>query len=174
MARVLTTQGLVYADLALHARAEATYVEALAWVQVAKGNDALEAFIRYNHAKLHVDDGRFHEAEAEIRRAERLAVKHNQLRRLVQLYTLLGKLRGRQNDDAGFVFFEQALQLARMINRRPAIEAQVYHEYGVFAMSMRQTEDGRAYLRRAREIFEGLGLQAEAERVVVDMRRSSA
>jgi tetratricopeptide (TPR) repeat protein len=174
MARVLTTQGLVYADLVLPARAEAMYVEALAWVQVAKGNDALEAFIRYNHAKLHVAGGRFHEAEAEIRRAERLAVKHNQLRRLVQLYTLLGKLRGREGDDAGFVFFEQALQLARMINRRPAIEAQVYHEYGLFAVSMRQTEDGRAYLRRAREIFEGLGLQAEAERVVVDMRRSSA
>ena len=174
MARVLTTQGLVYADLVLPARAEATYVEALAWVQVAKGNDPLEVFIRYNRAKLHVRGGRFHEAEAEIRRAERLAVKHNQLRRLVQLYTLLGTLRGQQNDDAGFVFFEQALQLARMINRRPAIEAQVYHEYGLFAIRMRQTEDGRAYMRRAREIFESLGLQAEADRVIVDMRRSSA
>lgn len=174
MARVLTTQGLVFAGLSLPARAEATYVEALAWVQVAKGDDALEAFIRYNQAKLLVNGSRFHEAEAEIRRAERLAVRHNQLRRLVQLYTLLGNLRGRQGDDAGFVFFEQALQLARMINRRPAVEAQVYHEYGLFAMGMRQTEDGRAYLRRAREIFESLGLQAEAERVVVDMRRSSA
>ena len=174
MARVLTTQALVYADLALPVQAEATYVEALAWVQVAKGNDALEVFIRYNQARLLVESGRFHEAESEIRRAERLAVKHNQLRRLVQLYTLLGTLRGRQRDDAGFVFFEQALQLARMINRRPAIEAQVYHEYGVFAMAMRQTEDGRAYMRRAREMFESLGLQAEADRVVMDMRRSSA
>ncbi len=174
MARVLTTYGLLYADMEMPARAEATYHEALAWVRLAKGNDPLEAFIRLNHAKLHVAADRFHEAEAEIRRAERLAVKNNLLRRLVQLYTLLGNLRARQGDDTGFVFFEQALLFARMLDRRPIIEAQVYHEYGVFMMQMHQTEDGRAYLRRAREIFESIGHQAEADRVIVDMRRSSA
>jgi tetratricopeptide (TPR) repeat protein len=174
MARVLTTYGLLYADMELPARAEAAYHEALAWVRLAKGNDALEVFIRLNHAKLHVAANRFHEAEAEIRRAERLAVKNNYLRRLVQLYTLLGHLRARQGDDTGFVFFEQALLFARMLDRRPIIEAEVYHEYGVFMMQMHQSEDGRAYLRRAREIFESLGHQADAERVIVDMRRSSA
>jgi tetratricopeptide (TPR) repeat protein len=174
IARTLTTRGLADADLGHTAGAAAAYREALAWLRTAKGSDRLEVFIRLSFAQLHVDEGRFLEAEAEIRRAERLAVTNNLIRRLVQLYTLLGNLRARQGDDTGFVFFEQALQLARMIDRRPMIEARVYHEYGMFKLLMHQPEDGRAYLRRAREIFESIGLDAEVERVVADLRRASA
>ncbi len=174
VARTLTTRGLADADLRHAPNAAAAYREALAWVRTAKGNDSLEVFIRLSFAQLHVDEGRFLEAEEQIRRAERLAVANNLLRRLVQLYTLLGNLRARQGDDSGFVFFEQALQLARMLERRPMIEARVYHEYGMFKLLMHQPEDAKAYLRRAREMFESVGLDAEAERVVADLRRASA
>jgi len=55
--------------------------------------------------------GRLLEAEEEMRRAEQLAITSSQTRGLVRIYTLLGTLRGRQGDETGFVFFEQAIAL---------------------------------------------------------------
>jgi len=174
MTRTLTTQGMVEADLALWTRGASSYREALAWARKCDEQDALEVVIRFNLAKLHIENSRFLEAEQEIRRAEKLAMVHNLIRRLVQLYALLGTLRGRQGDETGFVFFEQALQLARMLERRPIVEAQVYHEYGVFKLLMRQPEDAHSYLERAREIFESIGASSDVERVAADLRRSLA
>jgi tetratricopeptide (TPR) repeat protein len=174
MARVLSTQGLLEADLGLSSRAASAYREALAWSHRAGSDPALEVFIRISFARLHLDDQRFLEAEEEIRRAEQLAIAASLIRRLAQIYTLFGKLRGLQGDESGFVFFEQAIQLALMLDRFPVVEAQVYHEYGMFKLLMKQADESRAYLERSREIFESIGSSAELERVKAELHRLTA
>lgn len=173
MTRALTREGMLEADLKLSVRAASRYREALAWARKSSAHAGLEVFIRICLAKLHLADARFLEAEQEIRRSEKLATSAGLIRRLVQLYSLLGTLRGRQGDDTGFVFFEQALQLARMLERRPIVEAQVYHEYGSFKLLMQQPDEAHSYLERARELFESIGASADLEHVLEDLRRSS-
>jgi tetratricopeptide (TPR) repeat protein len=174
MARVLLTQGLLDSDLGLFARAANAYREALAWAHRSKPDTGLEVFIRLNFARLHLEDRRFLEAEQEIRRAEQLAIAGNLVRRLVQIYTLFGKLRGMQGDENGFVFFEQAIQFARMLELFPVVEAQAYHEYGTFKLLLNQPEESKGYLERARELFELAGASAELERVKAELHRLSA
>ena len=169
MAGTLITQGLLNAELGLDERAAGAYREALAWARKSEPRDDLELFIRMNSAKLHLAAGRLLEAEEELRRAEVVAIRNNFMRRLAELYLLLGRLRGQQGDETGFVFLEQALQLARMVERPPVLEAKVYAEYGAFKMLVGQHEDARAYLRRASEMFESLGATAELERVTADL-----
>jgi tetratricopeptide (TPR) repeat protein len=174
MARVLLTQGLVEHDLGISVRAASAYREALAWTHRGDPDPGLEVFIRLNFARLHVDEQRFLDAEEELRRAEQLAIAAGLMRRLAQIYSLFGRMRGLQGDESGFVFFEQAIQLARMLDRFPRVEAQVYHEYGVFKASMKQPDESRAYLERAREIFETVGASAELDRVNDELHRLSA
>src|SRR5205807_6821960 len=86
-----------------------------------------------------------------------VAIADNLTGRLVQIYTVMGRLRGRQLDETGFVFFEQAIELSRMLERSPAAVAQVYLEYGLFRERLGQRDEARAYLERAREIFGAVG-----------------
>ncbi|MGA9835808.1 MAG: tetratricopeptide repeat protein [Gemmatimonadaceae bacterium] len=174
LARVLCTLGLLDADLGMSSRAASAFREALAWLRNGKEHVELEVFVRYHFAKLHVEEGRFLEAEDEIRRAEEFAISANLLRRLAQLYSLLGSMRGLQGDETGFVFFEQAIALARMLDRSLLLEAQVYRDYGVFMVRLDRREEARAYLTRAREIFESLGASGDLELVDADLARISA
>jgi tetratricopeptide (TPR) repeat protein len=174
MARVLLTQGLLESDLGLAARAASSYREALAWTHRTTPDTGLEVFIRLNFARLHVDERNFLDAEQEIRRAEQLAIAGNLTRRLVQIYTLFGRLRGLQGDEHGFVFFEQAIHFARMLDLLPVVEAQVYHSYGMFKLQLNQVEQSRGYLERARELFELGGASAELDRVKAELSSLSA
>jgi len=174
IAQVLNGQGQLDAQLGRHSAASATYREALAWAQRAPRDAGLEVSIRLNLAELQLETGRFLEAEAELRRAEQVAIAENLTSRLVQIYTLMGKLRGQQLDDTGFVFFEQAIELSQALERSPTIEARVYVEYGLFKNQLGQHEEARAYLERAREIFESLGEAPDVERVESELQRMSA
>jgi tetratricopeptide (TPR) repeat protein len=174
MARVLLTQGLLESDLGLFARAASAYREALAWTHRTTPDAGLEVFIRLNVARLHLGQKRFLEAEQEIRRAEQLAIAGNLIRRLVQIYSLLGTLRGLQGDENGFVFFEQAIQFARMLDLFPVVEAQAYHEYGHFKLLLNRPEESKSYLERAQELFELAGSSAELERVKAELQLISA
>ena len=174
MARVLDAQGKLDAQLGRHAAAAAAYREALAWAQRAQRNPGLELAIRLNLAELDLEMGRLLDAEGELRRAEQVAIAANVGRRLAQIYILMGKLRGLQQDETGFVFFEQAIELARSVERSPVAEAQVYHAYGLFRSRLGQAEEARAYLERARELFESLGETVERERVDAELRKLSA
>src|SRR6266511_790293 len=111
------------------------------------------------------------EAQEEMRRAEQVAIAGNATLRLVQVYTLMGKLRCQQQDETGFVFFEQAIELCRMIERSPTMEAQVYLEYGLFRERLGQREEARAYLERAKEIFDSLGEAVERARVEAELQK---
>jgi tetratricopeptide (TPR) repeat protein len=174
LARVLTTQGLIEGQQGLHARASAALVEALAWVRSSASDPGLEVFIRIHIARMHVEQRRYLEAEEELRRAEDIAIGANLLRRLAEIYSLLGTARGEQGDETAFVFFEQALEIARMLERWPIAEAQVRYEYGRFRERLGGADEAFAHFERAREIFESLGASAELERVRFDLRRLSA
>src|SRR2546422_7723813 len=73
----------------------------------------------------------------------------------------MGRLRGRQQDETGFVFFEQAIELCKTVERAAATEGEVYLEYGLFRERLGQREEARAYLERAREIFDSVGRSEE-------------
>ncbi len=174
MASVLDAQGQLDVALGRHAPAAAAYREALAWARRDAQTPDLDITIRIHFAELLLETGRLLEAEEEMRHAEQLAVTAGLTRRLVQIYALLGRLRGRQGDETGFVFFEQALELCRTLERSPTEEARVYHEYGLFRSGLGARDEARAYLEHARELFASLGVDAEAERVQAELRALTA
>ncbi|HEX9283691.1 MAG TPA: hypothetical protein VF882_07875 [Gemmatimonadales bacterium] len=174
MARLLNTQGQLDAQLGRGAPAAAAYREALAWAQRAPHDRGLELAVRLNLAELHLAADRFLEADEELRRGEQVAIAGNVTRRLAMIYALMGKLRGAQNDETGFVFFEQAIELCTSVEHSPATEAQVYLEYGLFRERLGQHEEARAYLERAREIFDSLGEAVERDRVTAELRKVSS
>jgi tetratricopeptide (TPR) repeat protein len=176
MAQVLDAQGQLDAALGREAPAAAAYREALAWLRRDERDVERDVTIRLHLAELLLESGRMLEAEEEVRRAEEVAIASNLAHRLVPIYALLGTLRGRQNDETGFVFFEQAIELSRTLGRPPVEEARVYHEYGLFRgrFGGAGREEARAYLERAREIFQSLGVEAEVERVRAELQELSA
>jgi tetratricopeptide (TPR) repeat protein len=174
MARVLNEQGRLDAQLGRYTAASAAYREALAWEQRAPRDAGLELSIRLNLADLDLEAGRLLEAEGELRRAEQVAIAGSVIHRLAEIYTLMGRLRGAQGDETGFVFFEQAIELARALDHSRATEARVYLAYGLFRSRLGQQDEARAYLERARELFESLGEAVERERVEAELRAMSA
>lgn len=147
-------QGLLEADLGRNTEAVAAWRDALAELYRLEGHSRLEMSVRLNLSRLYVGWGRFAEAEDELRKAEELAILHNFTEPLARLYLLMGKLRGKQNDETGFVFFENALQLCQGTAPLPRLEADVYREYAQFRQELGEREEALAYLDRAREILE--------------------
>ena len=174
MAEVLNLRGQVETALGRHTRAGNAYREALAWIQKGEPSPALEIHVRLNLAELYLVTDRFLEAESEARRAEEIAVGVGLPLRLIKAYTVLGRLRGQQNDEYGFVFFEQAVQLCRTTDCPPANEGEVYYEYGLFKNRLGQRDEARAYFDRAREIFEAVGGASELGKVREEIRKLSA
>jgi len=174
MADALSTQGRVDAELGRGAAAAAAYREALAWARRDADGPGREVAIHLRLAELHLEGGRFLEAEEEIRRAEDVAIASDQAPRLAAIYALLGRSRGLQGDETGFVFFEQAIELARTLDGSQLALAEVYTEYGAFKQRLHHPEEARAYLERAGEIFEALGGKAALDRVRADLHRLSA
>ena len=170
LARVLAAQGDVESDQGQADAAALSYREGLAWARRAAAPE-VECAILIRLAVFHLTGDRFHEAEEELRRAEQTAIAHTLSRRLVQVYTLMGKLRGRQKDETGFVFFEQAIELCRGAERAPSAEGRLYHEYGNFRSMLGSPDEARAYLEKARAIFESLGETGELEGVEADLER---
>jgi hypothetical protein len=74
----------------------------------------------------------------------------------------------------GFVFFEQAIELMRMLDHSPLDEAQVCFEYGIFESRVERPDESRAYLERAKRIFESIGASGGVERVEAELQRVSA
>jgi tetratricopeptide (TPR) repeat protein len=171
LARVLETQGRVEAALGNHGQAMAALREALAWSHRAPHEPDLEILIRLDLGELALDAGKLLEAEEELRRAEEFAITKNLPQRLIRVYALMGKLRGLQEDETGFVFFEQAIELCRTLGRSPNDEARVYEEYGWFRTRVGHSEEARAYLERARDLFQSLGKTVEVTRIRDELSR---
>ena len=174
MAQVLNTRGQLETALNRHGRADAAFREALAWLRKMDANPGIEISIRLNLAEMFLRTDRLLEADSEVRRAEEIAIAENQPRWLIQIYGMLGRLRGQQADETGFVFFEQAVALCRTMDCPPALEGEVYYEYGLFKGKLGQRDEARAYLERAREIFESVGGASELARVRDEIQKISA
>jgi tetratricopeptide (TPR) repeat protein len=174
LAEVLNTNGRIEAALNRHGRAANAYREALAWLRKGTGNPGVEISIRLNLAEMHLQGDHILEAEEETRRAEALAIRENLPRRLIQIYSLMGRLRGHQNDENGFIFFENAVELCRSIDCPPALEGDVYYDYGLFMSKLGRRDEARGYLERAREIFESVGGASELARVRTELQKMSA
>jgi tetratricopeptide (TPR) repeat protein len=174
MARILHAQGQLEAWLGRHTAAAAAYREALAWTQRAPRDMGLELDIRLGLSDLLLDTARLLEAEEEMRRAEQVAIAGHATRGLVQVYTLMGKLRGRQQDETGFVFFEEAIVLNDTLGPPGAAAARVYLEYALFREAVGQVDEARAYLERARELFKAAGETGELERAEAELQKMSA
>jgi len=174
LARVLDTQGQVDAHLGRFSSAAGALREALAWCRRAPGQESLEVGVRLHLADVAMRSDRYLDAEEELRRAEQAAIARNLGWRLVQVYTLLGAVRGRQGEEMGFVFFEQGIELCQSYPVPPAVEAHMYHEYGTFRGRFGAADEARAYLEKAQEMFRSLGEVDELERVQADLQRVSA
>ena len=147
---------------------------ALALLQEANARPAVELGVRLTLGQLLFESERLPEAEDELRRAEELAIMHNLTLHLARLYVLMGKVRGLQQDETGFVFFEKAIELCRGREPSPVLEAETYLEYAVFRRQFGEVEESRAYLERAREIFETSGDRPTLARVDAELAQLPA
>ncbi|HXM37551.1 MAG TPA: hypothetical protein VN908_02700 [Gemmatimonadales bacterium] len=169
--RTLLARGLMEATQGRASDVLATYREALSRLPVTGGDPALELVIRLRLAELYLDAGRLPDAEDEARRAEELAIAHQLARSLARVYVVLGKMRGRQGDDNGFVFFEQAIELCRSGEPAPRLEADVYGEYARFRTTMGDRHEARAYLERARDLLEPFQDDVALDRIKQELRQ---
>jgi tetratricopeptide (TPR) repeat protein len=169
LARVLVTEGLLLADRGARRRAAGTFREALAWLRAGPTDPALEVDVRLHLARLRIDEDRLLQAEDELRHSERLAIDYTLIGHLVEIYAAMGTVRGLQDDDSGFVFFEQAIQLLPMIGRSPVLEARLYHDYGAFMKRVGRTAEAHAHLDRARELFDSVGANSDLRKVEADL-----
>lgn len=174
MARTLDAQGRLELALGTTAGALASFREALAWVRRGGRDPRMECTIRIHLAELFLEMDRVAEGEEELRHAERLAISNDLGGRLIQIYTRLGTLRGMQGAETGFVFFEQALALCRLLDSAPAFEGRVYHQYGLFKAALGRMEEARAWLERARELFTTAGGGAFLDEIDAELDRIPA
>ena len=163
--RAIHAQGTLAASRESWADALSLYREALQRAREAHDDPSLEMAIRLSLCRLQVETTQLPQAEDEIRRAEELAIANNLSRLLAHLYVIMGRLRGTQGDENGFVFFEKALELCGGLEPSPRLEAEVYLEYARFRLLLEDRDSARAYLERAREIFDLLDDPVALKRV---------
>lgn len=169
VALVLNADGLLQVDKGQRDAGLARYREALSRLHRAAKNPRLEMSLRLNICRMFLDSGRLPDAEDEARRAEEIAIIHNFTYELAGLYALMGRMRGMDRDETGFVFFEKAIELCQGPDPFPRLEAEVFREYGLFRSTLGEREEAVAYLERAREILEGLGDRATLAQIEGDL-----
>jgi tetratricopeptide (TPR) repeat protein len=94
---------------------------------------------------------RYREALARLRGTERSPRLEMDIRlHICRLHLEAGRL-------PVFVFFEKAIELSRGREASPRLEGEAYLEYGRFRRAFGDHDESRAYLERAREIFDAQG-----------------
>lgn len=169
--RVASAWGLVEGDRGHRPEAVACWRAALVELYRIGGATRLETAIRLNMCRLYLDWDHLAECEDELRRAEGLAIAHNAADQLARLYLYFGMLRGKQNDETGFVFFEKAIELCRGVSPMPRLEAEAYREYARFRNGMGERDEALAYLERIREILESFGDPVPQEPVEAELEQ---
>ena len=171
MAQTLSAMGQVHVAQGHLTAASAAYREALAWARHGPEPANLEVDIRIRLADLALESGRWMEAESDLRQAEQSALAHGLAHRLVEIYTLLGRLSGRGGEETGFVFFEQALELCRALELDELLMADVCVAYGQFHGALGNMDSSRAYLERAGETYQERAQVGGVERVHAELSR---
>lgn len=161
LARVLQAHGALHEALKDRIAAAADYREALMWTLLHGNVPELELSVRLSLARLHMRGERRLEAEEDMRRAEERAIEEGLPFWLVRVYLQMGEARGMAGDGDGFVFFEQALDLCRSLERTSLLEAAAYRAYADFRKALGDDETAGACLERAARILEPLGVPPE-------------
>jgi tetratricopeptide (TPR) repeat protein len=104
---------------------------------------------------------------AEARRWGRIAEQHALAARspahLASLYRGLGNIAREAGEEDGFIFYEKALQLARL-HGFPLLEGEALLDYAAHRNAMGEGDEARAYLERAIEILGETGAEHALER----------
>jgi tetratricopeptide (TPR) repeat protein len=169
MVLVLNAEGQLQADAGYRDAALARFREALAQLRRTGKNPRLEMSVRLNICRLFLEWDRLPDAEDEARRAEEIAIINNFTFELAGLYVMMGKMRGMDRDETGFVFFEKAVELCQGPDPFPRLEAEVYREYGLFRGALGDVLEAKDYLERALEILEGMGDRALLAQIEGDL-----
>jgi tetratricopeptide (TPR) repeat protein len=146
--------------------------EALRRSRRPPGHPVFEMAVRLDLCQVYLGAGRLPDVEDEVRRAEEVAIMHNLTAGLIRLYLLMGEVFGRQGDENGFVFFENAVTLCRGAEPARDLEAESYLKYARFRLTLGDRAEARACLERARELLAALGatgLQARVDRELADL-----
>jgi len=168
--RTLLARGRMQAKQTRFTEALSSYRTALNRLPSTHADPLLELSIHLRLAELYLDLGRTLDAEDEARCAEDIATAHHLPATLARVYMIMGKLRGKQRDENGFVFFEQAIELCRTGDPARRLEADVYAEYAHFRMTMGDRTEAQAYLERARELLEPFGDEVARARIDDELR----
>ena len=173
--RAFLAHGRMEAKQGAYAQALSSYRQALTRLLPpgarGGGDPMLELSVRLRLAELYLDLGRIREAEDEARRAEDIAITHDLPSTVALVYMIMGKLRGRQGDETGFVFFEQAIELCRTGDPARRLEADVYSEYARFRLALGDRNEARANFERARELVEPFGDVVARQRIDEEIRQ---
>ncbi|HET8654432.1 MAG TPA: tetratricopeptide repeat protein [Longimicrobiaceae bacterium] len=159
-AYVLNARGLLRAARGDLQGAEEDYRQALAAADTA----TQRVPVLNNLAECLLLRGRAADAVEALRVAERDALSHHLLHRLIHVYRGLGEVARQRGDEDGFVFFEQALELCATPDRSRLEWAITQEEYGRFEAAMGRREEARARLALALEIYLELDTPVEAAR----------
>src|SRR5207237_8174382 len=90
---------------------------------------------------------------------------------IVGAFVKTGRLRGRQGDENGIVFYEHAIEICRSGEPARRREADINRKYASFRTTMGDRHEARAYLERARELLQPFGDDVALERVEQDLRQ---
>jgi len=174
MALLLKTRGEVQASTGAAEEALASLRESGAWLRRAPDDPALRTDLHLALADAFELARNPVEAERELRSAEQVAIEGRLTDRLVDVYLALGRLSGTRRDETGFVFFEQAIELAHIMGWNLALEGHVFEEYGRFRHQLGSRDEAQAHFERAARSFEASGDSAAAERLRTETASATA
>jgi len=134
---------------------------------LARAGDAESVVtVSANLADVLLHRGRELEAGEVVRQAEAIAIRAGVVRRLPELYTLLGRVAATRGNPEAFVFFERALEVTRD-REMPSFErAQVLEAYAAHELQKGERESAGALLEAAGRIYEELGDGVGVSRVL--------
>jgi tetratricopeptide (TPR) repeat protein len=125
-------------------------------------------------ADLYASLGQGPSAESELRRAEQVALAEHRMDRAVDVYLAMGRACADRADETGFVFFEQALELAQLVSRNSRREGLVFEQYGLFRRLLGDNDAAHWYLERARRVYESIGDDQSCRRLDGELQSMSA
>jgi tetratricopeptide (TPR) repeat protein len=151
-------EGLLRVAQDRHDEAESIYRSAID----DAGAPAAQATILVNLAECLLFQRRIGESVEVARELEGVVIAHQLHPFLVYVYMALGAAARAANDPEALVFYEQALELAR-VGGNAAERAQVQREYAILERAQGAPESAAARLREAEDIFRQCGSRVELE-----------
>ena len=139
-------------------------------LDAAEDSDA-RVTIGVNLADVLLAQGAVMQAGDHARQAEGLALKAGVVRRLPEVYRILGRIALARGHEDAFVFHDRALELIRERSLPRVERALVLEAYGELDHARGELESGIARLEQAIRIFEELGYASARTRATQLLRR---